>query len=162
MNILRMRENYYEKAKKDFKKPIKKYYFGPQMYGNPYFFPWNYNEKIIRITKSKDKMVHRSDYKFKLLGYDISFGTPVIFTRPYLSWEQRNDVTIRVSYLPAFHLYFFGLQFCIFYGSFTYWEMLMFYLKICNSDIERAENEWSWIDGKTKESTWKKEFIKYG
>ena len=55
--------------------PKKKYYFGKLAFGNPYFYPWNFNKSILTIRKNKPKFLRCKS--FKLFSYEISYGWPI-------------------------------------------------------------------------------------
>lgn len=146
-----------------FKPPIKSYYIGKIVYGTPYFYPWNFNQTILTIRKERPKFL-RCNY-FKLFGYEISYGWPIMIANYGLGWKWKFD-SIRFEWEPSFQIYFFKWQFCIHwvapetkrYGD-DYWEMILWYLKKCNKDIEQAEGTWGWVDYDTKLSTWNKNYL---
>lgn len=140
-----------------FKQPKKRYYFGKTHYGSPYFHPWNYNSSIIKIYKNPPKYI--SNKHFKLFGYTIEFGSPVWFRNVELGWKDKFN-SPRYEWGPSFVLYFFGLQFCIFWESpgdktnDEYWEQILWWLYYSDKDVKKAKETWGWVDMKTKQSTW--------
>jgi hypothetical protein len=123
-------------------KPLKKrYYIGRLWYGSPYFYPWNFNEKIISFRKLKLRpekewkhlppyqvkakkfnnlpMVRRSkEWIFKLFGnyYWLQIGTPISIVKYGLGWKDKFE-SPRFEWNPSFQIYFFYWQFCIWWGS---------------------------------------------
>lgn len=75
----------------------------------------------------------------------------------------------RYEWSPAFKIYFFGLQFCIFYVApqiegeercqDLYWEMILWYLHYCDKDIKKAQESWGWVNYDTKQSTWNTKYL---
>jgi hypothetical protein len=150
-----------------FKKPKKKYYLGKISHGSPYFYPWNFNRNIVSIRKNSIPMVRRAkDWVFNLFGdqYWIQVGWPIKIVRHGLGWKDKYD-SPRFEYSPAFHIYFFSWQFCIFWVSPTdadtdnYYEQVLWCEKYCDGDIDKARASWPWIDGETKKSTWDDNFL---
>jgi len=181
--------------------PVKTYYFGNLRYGCPYFWPRNFVSSIISARKLKLRteeeykkhsekyphfrdqptnkfsnlpMVRRAKYKIiKLFGnyYFVQFGWPISIHTNELGWKDKFD-SPRFEWPPAFFIYFFGLQFCIwwnapkieseeYFNNDTYYEMILWYLKYTDDkDIKTAEETWGWVDFDTKESTWNKNYLK--
>jgi len=180
--------------------PKKEYYFGKSKFGCPYFYPRNFISSIITVRKLKlrteedyieksfkyphlkDKpdnkfsnfpVVRRSkNWIIKLFGnqYFIELGWPISIKTNGLGWKDKFD-SPRFEWQPAFFIYFFGLQFCIWWNApklegkkyannDKYYEMILWYLKYNTSkDIKLAEETWDWIDSKTKKSTWNKKYL---
>lgn len=167
-----------------FKPPIKKYYFGPLRYGTPYFWPMNFCASIIKIRKLKltsqeelDKCTNdyqRQNKKFsnmpmirrtksftpKVFGnyYYIQIGWPIMFSKTDLGWKDKFE-SPRFEWGPSFIIFFFGLQFCIFWKApiedeDRYWEMVLWYNNYADQDIVKASSTWGWVDYETKLSTW--------
>jgi hypothetical protein len=143
-----------------FKPPKKKYYIGKLNYGNPYFYPWNFNSTILIIKKEKPKYLRCNS--FKLFGYNISYGSPIWITWYGLGWKDKYN-SPRYEWSPSFQIYFFNWQFCIFWNApndnnDTYYEMVLWYLYYSDKNIVKAEKNWGWInmDG---ESTWDKNYL---
>ncbi len=146
-----------------FKLPKKRYYFGKVYFGAPYFFPWGYCSSIINIRK--DKYLYVPSKHFKLFGYYIYYGSPIVYRKLNLGWKDKFG-TPRHEWDPGFYLYFFNLQFCIWWSSpyletdvvscenEKYWEMVLWYLHYSDKDIKKAEKTWAWIGYETKKSTW--------
>lgn len=146
-----------------FKLPVKSYYIGKIQHGCPYFYPWGFNQTILTIRKERPKFL-RCKY-FKLFNREISYGWPIKIVKYDLGWKDKWS-TPRFEWCPSFQIYFFKWQFCMWWlapkGSRrddTYWEMVLWYLKYCDKNIKKAENTWDWIDGKSKQSTWNKEYL---
>ena len=185
----------YNKCKDVFVKPRKRYYFGKLTFGAPYFYPINFNKNIISFRKLKLKskeaqneyakqyphlknsnvskftnlpMVRRcKDKIFKLFEnyYWISIGRPFAIRWYELGWKDKFG-SPRHEWSPSFQIYFFGLQFCMWWEapnsdySDKYYEMMVWYLHYCKKDLSKAEQEWPWIEVETKRTTWNKKFIK--
>jgi hypothetical protein len=182
-----------------FKPPVKKYYFGKLLHGAPYFFPINFNKNIISFRKIIKKteeelnelqfhhmrkseyyqyknlpMVRRSkDWIFKLFGnyYWLEIGFPISIYYHGLGWKDKFE-SPRHEWNPAFYIFFFRWQFCIWWvapplekpikgyrDNDTYYEMILWYSRYCDKDIEKARSTWSWVDGVTKKSTWIDEYL---
>lgn len=144
-----------------FKLPIKKFYFGLNRYGTPYYGPWNYNPTILTIRKHRPQFL-RCNW-FKMLGYEINYGWPIMIVNYELGYKDKFN-SPRFEWSPCFQIHFFGLQFCRWYISPVndedgYWEQVLWYLHYSDKDIEKAEKTWGWVDFTTKKSTWKKEFL---
>jgi len=146
-----------------FKLPVKQYYFGKVTHGTPYFYPWSWNKTIISINKVKPKY-RANPWTFKFLGYYWSIGSPIWIRSYDLGWKDKYG-TPRFEWSPAFHIFFFNLQFCYWYvapnGNYNdgYWEQVLWYLKYSNKDIKKAEDTWGWVNYKTKESSWNKNYL---
>lgn len=143
-----------------FKPPKKRYYLGKLQFGNPYFYPWNFNSKILIIKKEKPKYLRCKS--FKLFGYHISYGYPIYITWYGLGWKDKFN-SPRYEWSPSFQIYFFKWQFCIFWeapdgDSDKYYEMILWYINYCNKNVEKAEKDWSWSDMSGK-STWNNKYL---
>ena len=166
-----------------FKLPVKKYYFGKVKYGCPYFFPRNYVGSIIKLiwvkkSESKDfrKYSRVNKRYFNLFDYPFcfEFGWPIKILDNGLGWKDKFR-TPRYEVSPEFHIYFFGLQFMITWVAPKikgdnrcedfYWEQVLWYLYYYEEygsdkpDIKLAEENWGWVDYKTKKSTWEKQYL---
>jgi len=144
-----------------FKLPIKKYYIGKILHGNPYFTPWNFNSSILTIRKKKPKYLRCNH--FKLFRYDISYGWPIIISSYNLGWKDKFG-TPRFEWNAAFQIYFFKWQFCVYWVSpfkdeDTYWEMILWFIIYSDCDLDKAKKTWDWVDYKTKKSTWNDEYL---
>lgn len=149
--------------KEPFIKPKKRYYIGRIRYGCPYFYPWNFNQTILTIRKKKPEYL-RCKY-FKLFGYYISYGWPVLVRKYRLGWKDKFE-SPRFEWAPSFQIYFFFWQFCIWWvapdgDNDLYYEMWLWYDKYCDKDIVKAKDTWGWVDYDTKESTWDDKYINY-
>lgn len=176
-----------------FKSPKKNYYFGRIKHGTPYFPPMKFNKTIIRfrklilkssdeiekenekyphlkITRNKFKnlpLVRRNkDWIFNLFGnyYFLSIGYPFSIYSNELGWKDKFN-TPRHEWCPAFYIFFFKWQFCIWWKSpdnndDKYYEMILWYLYYSDKDIKKAEETWGWVDARTKISTWNKNYLK--
>lgn len=182
-----------------FVQPEKVYYFGKAYHGAPYFEPTHYIGSIIRVRKLKPRtpeeiekkneqythnknkpdhlysnypMVRRAKNKiFKIFGnvYYITWGKPWVMKFVELGWKDKYQ-TPRFEWCPQFHIYFFGLQFCIhwmapllegekYINNDRYYEMVLWYLEYADKDIKKAEETWGWVDVETKESSWNKNYL---
>jgi hypothetical protein len=144
-----------------FKLPKKSYYFGKVRHGAPYFYPRNYNNTIISIAKEKKRFDRCKS--FNLFNRCISYGSPIKIIKNDLGWKDKYN-SPRFEWTPAFHLYFFNLQFCIYYMSpdndnDLYYEMILWYLEYSDKNIKKAEETWSWTNYETKKSTWNNDYI---
>jgi len=110
--------------------------------------------------------VRRSkEWIIKVFGnyYWIQIGWPVMIHWIDLGYKWKYD-SIRFEWVPSFQIYFFKWQFCIFWeapdgNDALYYKMLLHYLTSSNKDIRLAEDMWRWVDGKTKLSTWNKDYL---
>lgn len=144
-----------------FKKPVKRYYLGKTRYGTPYFYPWNFNSTILTIRKERPKFL-RCKY-FKVFGREISYGWPISIKSTELGWKDKYD-SPRFEWSPSYMIFFFRWQFCIFWDApdgdnDKYYEMVLRYLKYSDKDIKKAEEDWGWVDGTTKKSTWNRDYL---
>lgn len=175
-----------------FKPPVKKYYLGKVQFGTPYFYPIGFERyflyfRILREKSPEDRneyalkyphlknqdvnkfsnlpMVRRNkDFIFRLFGKYIflSIGSPIKIKWNSLGWKWKYD-SVRFEWAPAFHIYFFNWQFCIWWNApdgnnDRYYEMILHYLKSADKDIKKAEETWGWqtMDGI---STWNKDYL---
>lgn len=173
--------------------PKKQYYFGKLRYGSPYFYPWNFESKVVRIRKLKLKsqeerdkfkerypylkeienniysnlpMVRRNkEFFIKLFGnhYYVSIGWPVAITKCGLGWKDKWE-SPRFEWSPAFYIYFFNWQFCMWWNSpdgdnDRYYEQILWFISYSGKDMKKAEETWPWQDYKTKESSWNKSYL---
>lgn len=143
--------------------PKKRYYLGRLAFGNPYFYPWNFNSTILTIRKERPKFL-RCNY-FKLFGYEISYGWPIMFCTTGLGWKDKYD-SPRFEWSPSFQIYFFKRQFCIWWcapdgDNDKYYEQILWYLNYCNKDIFKAKETWHWVDGQTHKSTWNDNYLEW-
>ena len=99
--------------------------------------------------------------------YHISKGFAI--KKVSLGWKDKYG-TPRFEWPPQFHIYFFGLQFCmwevaplldgeLFPNNDLYYEMKLWIEKYCEEDINKAKETWGWVDVDTNKSTWKDEYI---
>jgi len=175
-----------------FIKPTKKYYLGRIKHGTPYFEPRGFNKSIFslrklilktddELTKEKETYPHRykidkyknlpmcrrsKDFIFTLFGnhYWLQIGYPCSIKFNELGWKNKWN-SPRFEWSPAFYIFFFHWQFCIWWlapksDKFedTYWEMYLWWKYYSYENLEKAENTWGWKrDGI---STWNKNFIK--
>jgi hypothetical protein len=143
---------------KEFKKPNKSFYFGKAKNGTPYFHPRNYVGSIIDISIRKpfgDNIRKFKQYsrawkvwRFSLVGFWIcvELGLPIIFTKNQLGWKEKFG-TPRFEYSPAIQLFFFGLELSLFFvETDKYWEQLLWTLKWCGGDTQKAKETWGWRD----------------
>lgn len=170
-----------------FKQPVRKYYFGKARIGTPYMFPWHYNGRILTIRKLKrrtheeyeqhvhgrswlrDKqssiyknlpMVLRNKY-WIVRDYYIAIGWPVYVRWTDLGWKDKYE-TPRFEWSPQFSVFFFGLQFCVWWvapcgNDDNYYEQILWYLFYTNRTVKEAEETWPWTsNGK---STWNKDYL---
>lgn len=185
MNIKELKQN----IKGVFKLPIKKYYLGKIRYGTPYFNPRNFCSSIIRIKRvtkrSEEEISKLSDWGktiksnmynlpmslrskywiIKLFNnyYWIEIGSPIKIVKYGLGWKDKFN-SPRFEWTPSFQIWFFNLQFCIHWAApdnneDLYYEMILWYMKYANKDINEAEKTWGWVNCETKESTWNKEYL---
>lgn len=154
-----------KEIKGTFKLPVKSYYFGKIYYATPYFYPWNFNRKILTIRK-KRPMFLRCKY-FKLFGYEISYGWPFAIVSYGLGWKIKYD-SPRFEWQPSFQIYFFNWQFAIhwnapllegyiFRDNDQYYEQILWFLRN-NKDIKLAEETWPW-ETEHGVSTWNKNYL---
>lgn len=174
-----------------FKLPKKGYYLGKISHGTPYFYPRNFNATIItvrrlRLTNEKKyqeaikehpwlkeskrftnlPMVRRcKDWIFKLFRnhYWLSLGWPMYIYWNSLGWKDKFE-TPRFEWSPAFYIFFFNWQFCIWWNApdgdnDQYYEQILWWKNYANKDIKLAESTWGWNNYYTKESTWNKNYL---
>lgn len=189
MNILKEIKN------SPFIYPTKKYYLGKIKHHTPYFLPMGFNKNIFSIRKlientqevqdklcegrpwlkgkSKFKnlpMVRRSkDWIISIFGnhYWIEIGKPWSIKTNELGWKDKWN-TPRFEWSPAFYIFFFHWQFCIWWVApnvkdrydDNYWEQVLWYLYYSDKDIIKAESTWGWVKSGTKESTWDNKYLK--
>lgn len=177
-----------------FVQPKKQYYFGKLAHGTPYFYPMNFSSSIIKIRELKFKpieqitkyekeyshlvkynktykfanipMVRRTkDWIFKLFNnwYWVQIGWPIYIYWNKLGWKDKYE-TPRFEWCPAFYIFFFNIQFCIWWtapdgNNDQYYEQILWWKNYCNKDIKLAETSWGWNNYYTKESTWNKKYL---
>lgn len=115
-------------------------------------------------------MVLRSKFwVVKLFGsyYWIEIGYPIKIANFGLGWKDKYE-TPRFEWCPSFQIWFFIWQFCIHWdapkiesekSNDTYWEMILWYLKYSDKDINKARDTWGWINYDTKLSTWNDQYL---
>ena len=166
-----------------FKRLKKKFYLGWVKHGTPYFFPRNFNKGILTIRKlelvSKDELDERYPHlkhinRFKNLPmvrraknkiikvfnsyYFIEVGYPWAVKSNTLGWKEKYG-TPRFEWSPAFYMFFFHWQFCIWWkapveNEDNFWEMFLWWKYFCYEDIIKAEKTWRWKSNGV--STWDK------
>lgn len=93
----------------------------------------------------------------------VSIGYPIVVHKTDLGWKTKWD-SVRFEWSPSFSIFFFGLQYIHWWNSpdgnnDKYYEMILHWLHYSNKDIKKAEETWGWIDTKTKQSTWNKDYL---
>lgn len=141
--------------------PKKKFYLGKIKYYCPYYLPRNFMNIIFNI--SKDRKKYNRNKSFKLFGYNISYGSPIVLHRNDLGWKDKYN-SPRFEWSPSFILFFFNWQFCIFWTSpddndDNYWEQFLWYSEYSDRNIKKAEETWGWTSKGV--STWNKSYLKY-
>lgn len=177
-----------------FKPPKKRYYFGKVAHGTPYSYPRNFLSTIVSVRKLKLKseeerakyaekyphlkdrdvnkfsnlpMVRRSkEWIKKVFGnyYLIQIGSPIWVKYVELGWKWKYE-DIRYEWSPQFHIFFFRLQFCIFWNApdgdnDKYYEQILWWLH-CDKNLETAKSGWGWVDIETKKSTWNDNYLEW-
>lgn len=177
-----------------FKPLVRKYYFGKKRYGTPYFDPRGFLSTIFSIKKLKLKtkeeleayalkyphlkniestkfsnmpMVRRSKNWIKKIFnnyYYIEMGSPIKIHWNNLGWKDKFN-SPRFEWPPAFYIFFFRWQFCIWWmpptkNEDTYWEMFLWWKYYAYCNLEKAESTWGWQDAKNGMSTWDKSNLK--
>lgn len=110
-----------------------------------YYEKWiDYNGKVYCATVPYDKLFVKKNGKGVWCG-----------NSPRYEWQ------------PSFQIYFFKWQFCIFWNApdgdnDLYYEMILWYLKYSNKDVNKAKETWGWINYNTKESTWNDKYLVNG
>lgn len=79
-----------------------------------------------------------------------------------IGWKDKFG-SPRHEWPPQFHIYFFGLQFSIYwYAPFgdddQYYEQILWWMHYADKDINKARKTWPWTDMKTNKSTWDKSY----
>lgn len=111
-------------------------------------------------------IVHRAkEWTFKLWGnwYWMQIGWPISIYKNNLGWKWKYD-SVRFEWCPAFYIFFFNWQFCMWWtapfgSNDTYYEMILHWKHNAKKDLVKAENTWGWVDFKTKQSTWDKNYL---
>jgi hypothetical protein len=117
-------------------------------------------------------MVRRASNKIvKAFGnnYYVTWGKPFSIKFTELGWKDKYNFP-RFEWVPQFVIHFFGLQFCKWWvapklegqkwpDNDKYYEMMLWFVKYSDKDIEMAEKEWGWVDSDTKKSTWDKKYL---
>lgn len=142
--------------------PKKKYYFGKAKNGCPYFYPLMYVPFGIRIQKGKP-MIRRAKW-FCIGDWFIEYDYPIRFGYMGLVWKDKFG-TPRFEWGPQFYIYFFGLEFHIWWvapdgDNDQYYEQLIWINNYCDGNVTKARDTWEWQDYYTKLSTWKDYQIK--
>lgn len=170
--------------------PVKRYYFGKIVCGVPYFNPIGFVSSIVKIRRLKLRdeeeyqkkkkespwlnksirftnmpMVHRSkEWTFKLFcWWFVEIGYPFYIGSNELGWKTKYD-SVRFEWSPAFYVFFFHWQFCIFWNapdgdSDKYYEMILWWMYYSNKDVDKARSSWGWVDYETKVSTWNEKYL---
>jgi hypothetical protein len=174
--------------------PKKSYYLGKLRHGSPYFYPRNfvssfiylrrlrfktpeqveeYEKKYAHLVKYNDNykfsnlpMVRRSFNKiFKLFSsyWYIEIGYPIRIHSNELGWKDKWD-SPRYEWSPAFYIFFFKWQFCIWWNSpieynDKYYEQILWYICYSGKDIKKAKETWPWQSVPSKESTWDDKYL---
>lgn len=152
-----------------FIRPKKRYYFGKTNFGCPYFYPRNYVKSIIYFKKCNSKIQFYGRFKSKIIKifgreHRVGIGYPIVVKKLPLGFKDKYD-SPRHEWNPQFHIYFFGLQFAIWWGcpfkenDDLYWEMWLWAYHYNDGNIQKAEETWGWVDYETKQSTWNKNYI---
>lgn len=185
------RRELFKEIKNIFVMPVKRYYLGFLRYGTPYFYPRGFVSSIIKVKKLtrkteeeleawltkysylKDKddyyiynnfpVIRRSKF-WVIKDWYIEIGSPIKIKNVELGWKDKYG-TPRFEFGPSFIIFFFNLQFCIFWNSpdndnDAYYEMILWWLYYSNKDIEIAKNTYPWRDYTTKESSWNNKYLK--
>jgi len=137
-----------------FKPPKNTYYLGKIKFGTPYFYPRNHNKTIISFRHTPLK--YSSNKSFKLFGLYWYLGWPIVVRRNTLGWKDKFE-TPRFEWSPAFYLFFFKWQLCVWksppFGEVDlYWEMILWWKEYSKKDIELAKSTWPWVSKGV--STW--------
>jgi hypothetical protein len=84
---------------------------------------------------------------------------PIYRSLKELMWKDKFD-SPRCELEPyyKFEWLFFGFR--IQQGTCEEWEQWLWVHKYHNGDVEKAKQNWGWIDSKTKESTWNNKYEK--
>jgi len=132
-----------------FKQPKKEYYIGKIYHGAPYFLPMDYHPTIFSVHKELP-FIKRSPH-FKLFNRYVFYGWPIKVMWLGLGWKDKFNIP-RFEWSPAFQIFFFKWQFCIFWvapGSTemidndNYYEQILWFLYY-SSDITDAKHTWPW------------------
>ena len=111
-------------------------------------------------------MVRKSYNKiFKIFNiyWYIEIGYPIKIYWNELGWKDKWN-SPRYEWSPAFYIFFFKWQFCIWWESpikysDKYYEQILWYLYYVDKDIVKAKETWPWQDGITKISTWNDKYL---
>jgi len=168
-----------------FKPPKKSYYLGKLRHGSPYFYPRNFVSSFIYIRQlyltpeveiifsTHPKAIIKEDKKFTNLPmvrrswnkvfkrfnsyWYVEIGYPIRIYWNELGWKDKFD-SPRFEWSPAFYIYFFKWQFCIWWNSpieynDKYYEQILWYICYSGKDIVKAKETWPWQSVPSKEST---------
>lgn len=105
------------------------------------------------------------DWVFKLFGnyYWLQIGWPIYMGWNELGWKDKYE-SPRFEWSPAFYIFFFKWQFTIHWSapddnSDKYYEMILKYLHYSDKDLNKAREDWGWIDTTTQQSTWNDDYL---
>lgn len=141
-------------------KPVAKWKFRWGVVSYPYFRPWKLVPTIIKIRKKP--YTFRNNYKFKIFGYYVYIGTPILLQKVDLGYKTKwSDDDYRYEWAPAILFHFFGVTlYKMWYPPKTFEKGFDEYytqiLMVMHYDsLEEAKENWGWVDTKTSESTFK-------
>lgn len=126
----------------------------------PYFLPFNFEPWVFKLRKKPQKI--RSNKRFRVFGYDVHIGWPIMVKTIGLGWKDKYKAP-RLEWAPAVLIYFFGITViktwvppANYKGDYSdlYWEQLLWLVMYSDGDVEKAKKTWRWVDCKTQESTW--------
>ena len=126
----------------------------------------HFRNRIQEVMFSNLPMVRRNkNWTFKIFNqwWHIQIGWPVYIYWNQLGWKDKFD-SPRFEWCPAFYIFLFNWQFVIHWtapdgDNDRYYKMILQYLYYQNRDIKKTEENWGWVDGTTKKSTWNEEYL---
>ena len=119
------------KAKKLFKVPKLKFYFGKIKHFPVYYF--------------------RVGTLFSLGAIDVQWKDKYDTPR-----HEQNPI-IYITFFNVGILFEFTWGNC--YNDLDYWEQVIYTIYYCNSDVKKAKQTWPWQDFETKKSSWNDNYL---
>lgn len=129
-------------------------------------YPYNTSFINNNATYENYPMVNRTKHwtvRLFNVDYYVAIGWPVYIYWNDLGWKWKYDY-VRFEWCPAFYIFFFKWQFCVWWlapdgSNDRYYEMILHWKYNAKKDLVKAENTWGWVDFKTKQSTWDKNYL---
>lgn len=119
---------------------------------------------IIKGVKGVFLPLKRKYYIGKIKHRDYVFGSfPIRIINRDLEWKDKYGIP-RIEYLPYFAIQFFNIEFSITFEAKVksqgkYFEMAVWYVFYCDKDIDKARNEWRWLNAVDSKSSWDDNYL---